>query len=148
LLLELPNILALCIKAEQEAKMNRIALSNFLSVLFIVLVLLTCVHPFTKFTLELCEGFEGRPAPKPLTIVENRDSVANNLLLAPPVKMVDGLVAVPIDIQQLDARVLFDIATRKAKVETILHFLMGNTDGNPIFDLRQDIQEAYLRGLD
>jgi hypothetical protein len=62
--------------------------------------------------------------------------------------MVDGLVAVPIDIQQLDARVLFDIATRKAKVETILHFLMGNTDGNPIFDLRQDIQEAYLRGLD
>ncbi|MBM3239401.1 hypothetical protein FJZ31_24175 [Candidatus Poribacteria bacterium] len=111
--------------------MNRIALSNFLSMLLIVLAMLACVCP----------------APKPLTIVGHQDSAANNLLLAPAVKIVDGLVAVPIDIQQLDVRVLFDMATHRAKVEAILRFLIGNTDGNPIFDLRQDIQEAYLNGV-
>jgi hypothetical protein len=71
-------------------------------------------------------------------------SSLHNLHLAPPVKIVDDLVAVPIDIQQLDTHVVFDMATRRAHVEAIMRFVSGIKDGNPIFDLRQDIIQAHL----
>ncbi len=64
--------------------------------------------------------------------------------LAPPVKIVDGLLAVPIDIQQLDAHVVFDMSDCRAYVTTNMSFITGDTDGNPIFDLRQKIAEASL----
>ena len=70
----------------------------------------------------------------------------SNLHLAPPVRIVDGLAAIPIDIQQVDARVIFDMTTRRASVEAVMRFITGNTSGNPVFDLRQNIQEAYLNG--
>jgi len=73
--------------------------------------------------------------------------VSGNLNLAPPVRIVDGLTAVPIDIQQLDSHVVFDAATSQAQVEASMRFIMGNTDGNPVFDFRQDIQEAYLNDV-
>jgi len=67
-----------------------------------------------------------------------------NLHLAPPVKTIDGLVAVPIDIQNLYAHVIFDMVAQRASVEATLEFLMGVEDGNPIFDLRQNIKEAWI----
>ena len=68
----------------------------------------------------------------------------HNLHLAPPAKRVDELMAVPIDIQQLDTHVVFDMSSKSARVKVTMHFLSGLNDGNPIFDLRQDILEVYL----
>lgn len=69
---------------------------------------------------------------------------SNNLKLAPSAALVDGILAVPIDIQQIDVHVKFDMAVHRAKVEATMEFLMGDTDGNPIFDLRQNIDQAWL----
>lgn len=80
-------------------------------------------------------------------MIKSRDTLESTLYFAPAVKIVDGLVAVPIDIQQVDAHVVFDTATRHAQVEASMHFIMGNTDGNPVFDLRQVIQQAFLNDV-
>jgi hypothetical protein len=72
--------------------------------------------------------------------------VTTNFHLAPPVRVVDGLTAVPIDIQQLDATVILDAATRRIQADATFQFVMGGTAGCPMFDLRQTIQEAYLNG--
>jgi hypothetical protein len=63
----------------------------------------------------------------------------SNLDLAPPPKTVDGLLAVPIDIQQVTASLLFDGATSSGTGDATVQFVMGPQDGNPIFDLRQTI---------
>lgn len=76
------------------------------------------------------------PTPNPATL--------GDLELAPPVTTVDELRAVPIDIQFIDASVVFDMQNRRARVEATMQFLMGVDDGYPIFDLRQNIQEAIL----
>jgi hypothetical protein len=68
----------------------------------------------------------------------------NDLILAPPVKVVDGMVAVPIDIQNLNANIIFDVESRRATVEAEMIFVMGKADGNAVFDLRQDIIKASL----
>lgn len=68
----------------------------------------------------------------------------NDLLLAPPSKIVDNLLAVPVDIGNLNARLIFDASNHRAEVESTLTFTMGQEDGNPIFDLRQDIESAWL----
>ncbi len=78
----------------------------------------------------------------------NMDMPNTNFHLAPPIKEVDGLTAVPIDIQQLDAQVEFDMQTGKAKVKASMRFIMGGTDGNPVFDLRQKIQKACLNDVE
>ncbi len=70
-----------------------------------------------------------------------------NFHLAPPVKVVDGLVAVPIDIQQITAELKFDGATESGEGDATFEFTMGAQDGNPIFDLRQTITEAWLDGV-
>jgi len=49
------------------------------------------------------------------------DDLAN----APPTADVDGLHAVPIDIQHLDAKVVLDAASRTASVDITLKFRMG-----------------------
>ncbi len=69
-----------------------------------------------------------------------------NFLLAPPTKTVDGLLAVPIDIQRIIATLTFDGVTRSGNGEATLEFTMGLQDGNPIFDLRQTITAAWLDG--
>jgi len=66
--------------------------------------------------------------------------------LAPPAKTVDGLLAVPIDIQRVSARLTFDGATSTGVGDATLEFIMGPQDGNPIFDLRQTITSAWLDG--
>jgi hypothetical protein len=72
--------------------------------------------------------------------------VATNFDLAPPPAIVDGLQAVPIDIQSIDARLTFDGATASGTADVTLQFVMGPADGHPAFDLRQTITEAWLDG--
>jgi len=72
---------------------------------------------------------------------------SDNLQYAPQPKLVDGLLAVPIDIQNIDAHLLFDGGTSTATGDATLSFLMGDQDGCPIFDLRQTITNAWLDGV-
>jgi hypothetical protein len=71
---------------------------------------------------------------------------STNFDLAPPAKTVDGLLAVPIDIQQITAHLTFDGATGSGSGDATLEFTMGPQNGNPIFDLRQTITAAWLDG--
>ena len=73
--------------------------------------------------------------------------MALNFDLAPPAKTVDGLVAVPIDIQKITASLIFDGATSSGKGDATVEFTMGPQNGNPIFDLRQTITAAWLDGV-
>lgn len=73
--------------------------------------------------------------------------MATNFDLAPPVKTVDGLVAVPIDIQTISASLACDGATSTGSGDATLEFTMGPSGGNPIFDLRQTITAAWLDGV-
>src|SRR5712691_9101834 len=72
--------------------------------------------------------------------------MALNFDLAPPAKTVDGLVAVPIDIQKITASLIFDGATSSGKGDATVEFTTGPQNGNPIFDLRQTITAAWLDG--
>ncbi len=69
-----------------------------------------------------------------------------NFHLAPAAKTVDGLVAVPMDIQHLQASIIFDGSTNQTTVNAIINFVTGNTNGCPVFDLRQTITTAMLDG--
>ena len=69
-----------------------------------------------------------------------------NLDLAPPVAVVDGLTAVPIDIQRISAKLIFDGATSSGRGDATLDVTMGTQDGNPVFDLRQTLNGAWLDG--
>src|SRR5687767_1790927 len=70
--------------------------------------------------------------------------IFNDLDLAPGVKVVDNLTAVPIDISRLNAEIIFDMSSQKCKVNSTMYFFMGNENGNAIFDLRQDVDNAYI----
>lgn len=72
--------------------------------------------------------------------------VDTNFDLAPPGKLVDGLFAVPIDIQRVAASVAFDGATSTGSADATMEFVVGPTGGCPIFDLRQTITAAWLDG--
>ena len=69
-----------------------------------------------------------------------------DLLGGPPVVMIDGLVAVPIDIDMVDAKVVLDATAKSALAEATMQFRTGPQDGHPIFDLRQTIVAATLDG--
>jgi hypothetical protein len=69
-----------------------------------------------------------------------------NFDLAPPKKMVDGLDAVPIDIQHVAAKLTFDGATSSGAGDATIDFVVGAGGGAPIFDLRQTITAAWLDG--
>ena len=64
----------------------------------------------------------------------------------PPVELGGGQVAVPIDVQSLDAILHFDCETRTATAEATLRFRTGEVDGRPVFDLRQAIGGVGLDG--
>lgn len=70
-----------------------------------------------------------------------------NLHLAPPPRLVDGLWAVPIDIQRVTAALSFDGATQTGAGDATLEFRLGQHAGCPIFDLRQTITAAWLDGV-
>jgi hypothetical protein len=66
--------------------------------------------------------------------------------LAPPAKAVDGLLAVPVDLQRIEARLTFDGATASGAADVSVEFVVGPGGGNPVFDLRQTPAEAWLDG--
>lgn len=70
-----------------------------------------------------------------------------NFDLAPPGKTVDGLAAVPIDIQHITATLTFDGATSTGTGEATLDFIVGPGGGCPIFDLRQTVTAVVLDGV-
>ena len=72
--------------------------------------------------------------------------MTTNLAFAPPAKTVDGLNAVPIDIDTITASLEFDGATNSGRGDATLDFHCGLADGCPVFDLRQTITEAWLDG--
>jgi hypothetical protein len=51
-------------------------------------------------------------------------------------------MAVPIDIQSMDAVFSFDGATEAASANAIITYTVGPSAGNPIFDLRQVVTQA------
>ncbi|BFU95578.1 MAG: hypothetical protein NTNFB02_23000 [Nitrospira sp.] len=69
-----------------------------------------------------------------------------NFDLAPRGKMIDGLAAVPIDIQHITASLTFDGATTSGTGDTTIDFIVGPGGGCPIFDLRQTITAVWLDG--
>ncbi|MFN7770664.1 MAG: hypothetical protein ACK5UC_25995 [Planctomycetaceae bacterium] len=73
--------------------------------------------------------------------------MATNFHLAPPSKTVDGLTAVPLDIQTIDAALVFDGAAAAATGDSTISYTVGPTAGNPIFDLRQEITSAWVDGV-
>ena len=70
-----------------------------------------------------------------------------NFDLAPPGKTVDGLAAVPIDIQHITASLIFDGAASTGSGDVTLDFIVGPGGGCPIFDLRQTITAVWLDGV-
>jgi hypothetical protein len=62
-----------------------------------------------------------------------------NFDLAPRPVMVDGLLAVPTDIQSITANLTFDGATAAGSDDATIEFVVGPEAGNSIFDLRQTI---------
>ncbi len=73
--------------------------------------------------------------------------MADNLYLAPPPKTVDGLLAVPMDIQTINGTLIFNGASSTATADVTISFLTGIQNGCPVFDLRQTIQSAWLDGV-
>jgi hypothetical protein len=71
---------------------------------------------------------------------------ADDLRWAPPPTTVDGLRAVPIDVQSLDASVQLDVPTASAYAEAALTFRVGPDGGMPFLDLRQTPAELLLDG--
>ena len=69
-----------------------------------------------------------------------------NFHLAPAAKTVDGLVAIPMDMQHLQASVIFNAVTQITSVIATITFITGNQNGCPVFDLRQTITSALLDG--
>jgi hypothetical protein len=69
-----------------------------------------------------------------------------NFNLAPSTKTVDGLLAIPMDIQTITASLIFDGASHSAVGDATIEFVTGPQNGNPIFDLRQTITAAWLDG--
>src|SRR5262245_66539059 len=69
---------------------------------------------------------------------------STNFDLAPASKTVDGLLAVPIDIQRITATLTFNGANQTGTGDASVEFIMGPDDGNPVFDLRQTITAVWL----
>jgi len=72
--------------------------------------------------------------------------MATNFHIAPPARVVDGLLAVPVDIESVSATFTFDGATQTATADATITYTVGPTAGHPIFDLRQVITQAWLDG--
>jgi hypothetical protein len=66
--------------------------------------------------------------------------------LAPPPTMVDGLLAVPVHFQDVQATVRFDGAAATGRADATVTYEVGPTTGSPLFDLRQTIDQAWVDG--
>jgi hypothetical protein len=71
---------------------------------------------------------------------------ASDYRLAPPPTMVDGLLAVPVHFQDVQATVRFDGAAATGRADVTVTYEVGPTTGSPLFDLRQTIDQAWVDG--
>jgi len=58
------------------------------------------------------------------------DSLGSNLKFAPPIKTVDGLKAVPIDIERIEVKLYFDGNIQTGTGDAEMSFRMGSQNGN------------------
>lgn len=65
---------------------------------------------------------------------------------APAPVLIDGLTAVAADVTLVEARLVFDVATATATADATMHFTLGPTSGHAVFDLRQQVDAAWLDG--
>ena len=65
---------------------------------------------------------------------------------APLPVTVGGITIVPVDIQTVDACLVFDGASSTAVGDATIAFIVGPTAGHPMFDLRQTITGVWLDG--
>jgi hypothetical protein len=65
---------------------------------------------------------------------------------APPPFAGADFLAVPIDVLAVNATLLFDLSNSSARAMATMRFRMGSQQGHPIFDLRQNIEDAALDG--
>ena len=70
--------------------------------------------------------------------------VSDSVIFAPPVKQLGKLRAVPMDIQRVNALVTIDAGDLWAVAVVRMWFRMGPAPGNAMFDLRQEIEGAWL----
>ena len=73
--------------------------------------------------------------------------MTTNFDIAPPPVTVDGLDAVPIDIDKVSATLVLDAGSATATGDATFSFVLGPNPGCPIFDLRQNITSAWLDGV-
>lgn len=66
--------------------------------------------------------------------------------LAPQPTTVDGLLAVPVHFQDVQATVTFDGAASTGRADVTVTYEVGPTAGCPLFDLRQTIDQAWVDG--
>jgi hypothetical protein len=71
---------------------------------------------------------------------------ADDLLLGPEPVMIDGGLAVPIDIIGLAGQFTIDVAGETTVVAAQLTFRVGAAAGRPVFDLRQELTAGDLDG--
>ena len=106
------------------------------------------LHSIQPLRQDVARGFDLARGPWGASGEGRRPNMApTNFHLAPPSKVVDGLLAVPIDIQSIDAKLVFDGAAQSGSADATIAFTVGPTAGNPIFDLRQTITNAWLDGV-
>ena len=55
-------------------------------------------------------------------------------------------LAVPVDVARVEARIVFDVATREASVAAAVDFVLEGYDGRPVLDLRQTVTALRLDG--
>lgn len=71
---------------------------------------------------------------------------ADDLPLGPEPVMLDEGVAVPVDVVDLRARLVIDVAAEVTTAEVTWTFRVGATAGRPVFDLRQEPTAGDLDG--
>ncbi|MDQ1398296.1 MAG: hypothetical protein QOK20_228 [Acidimicrobiaceae bacterium] len=69
------------------------------------------------------------------------DSVA-----PPPPVPLGSRLAVPVDVERVEARITFDVAAQVAAVEATVEFVVQGYDGCPALDLRQPVDSFLLDG--
>lgn len=72
--------------------------------------------------------------------------MTTNFDLAPPPVTTGGITIVPVDIDSVVARLVFDGAGASATGDATITFVVGPTTGRPMFDLRQTITGVWLDG--
>lgn len=69
-----------------------------------------------------------------------------DLRRAQPAVLVDGVPAVPVDIEAVEATIVLDAEAGVATSDATVQFVMGGAAGRPVLDLRQTVTALALNG--